>query len=119
MAVVLVKTVEEVCSLCSRRLANPWTLGREREIDERIAWITEKVRRRNEKVGMLNVTRKLRARRGRSVEQLEEEVARVDRGIEERGDRGIEERVEYIFEGSGAGIVEGSDRRMCGSECQG
>ena len=50
-------------------------MGREREIEERFEGITDRVRRKNERVGMLNATRRLRARRGRGVEQLEDEVA--------------------------------------------
>ena len=52
-------------------------MGREREIDERIEVITEKVRSRNEKVEKLNARRRLRARRGTGVAQLEDEVAKV------------------------------------------
>ena len=37
---VLVKTVEEVCGLGNRGVASPWTVGREREIEERIEGIT-------------------------------------------------------------------------------
>ena len=77
VAEVLVKTVEEVCGLGNRGVASPWTVGREREIEERIEGITEKVRRRNERVGILNARRRLRARRGRGVEQLEDEVGRI------------------------------------------
>ena len=47
VADVLVKTVEEVCGLGNRGVASPWTVGREREIEERIEGITERVRRRN------------------------------------------------------------------------
>ena len=50
VAEVLVKTV---CGLGNKGVASPWTVGREREIEERIEWITERVRRRNERVGML------------------------------------------------------------------
>ena len=42
-------------------------MGREREIEERIEGITERVKRRNERVGLLNARRRLRARRGRGV----------------------------------------------------
>ena len=41
MAEVLVKTVEEVCGLGSKGVTGPWTVGREREIEERIEGITE------------------------------------------------------------------------------
>ena len=74
---MLVKTVEDVCGINSKGMASPCTVGKEREIEKRIEGITERVRRRNEWVGMLNVWRKLRARRGRGVEQLEDEVARI------------------------------------------
>ena len=60
VAEVLVKTVEEVCGLSSKwggGGASPWTVRREREIEERTEGITEKVRRRNERVGMLNARR--------------------------------------------------------------
>ena len=83
VAEVLVKTVEEVCGLGNRGVASPWTVGREREIEERIEGITERVRRRNERVGMLNARRILRARRGRGVEQLEDEVGRIRGDIKE------------------------------------
>ena len=33
---MLVKTLEEVCSLSSKGLTSPWTVGTEREIEERI-----------------------------------------------------------------------------------
>ena len=45
------KTVEEVCGLSSKEVASPRKVGREREIEERIEGITERVRRRNERVG--------------------------------------------------------------------
>ena len=81
VAEVLEKTVEEVCGLGSKGVASPWTVRREREILERIEGITEKVRRRNERVGMLNARRRLRARRSWGVEQLEDDVARIRREI--------------------------------------
>ena len=68
MAEVLVKIVEEMCGLSSKGVASPLTVGREREIEERIEGITEKVRRRNERGGMLNAWKRLKARRGRGVE---------------------------------------------------
>ena len=75
---MLVKTAEEVCcGLGNRVVASPWTVGREREIEERIEGITERVMRRNERAGLLNARRRLRARRGRGVEQLEDEVGRI------------------------------------------
>ena len=77
------KTVENVCGLSSKGEASPWTVGREREIEERIEGITERVRRRNERVGMLKARRRLRARRGSSVEQLEDEVAWIRGEIKE------------------------------------
>ena len=54
----------------------------EREIEERIEGIP-KGERRNERVGMLNARRRLRARRGRGVEQLEDEVGRIRGEIKE------------------------------------
>ena len=65
---MLVKTVEEVCGLGSREVASPWTVGRKREIEERIEGITERVRRRTERVGILNARRRPRARRVRGME---------------------------------------------------
>ena len=60
-------------------------MGREREIEERIEGITERVRRRNERVGLLNARRRLRARRSRGVEQLEDEVGRIRGGLRKQG----------------------------------
>ena len=116
VAEVLVKTVEEVCGLGSREVASPWTVGREREIEERIEGITERVRRRNERVGMLNARRRLRARRGRGVEQLEDEVARIRVEIKEARKelKRFLKRLKRELWGGGGG-----DRRMRGSECHG
>ena len=83
VAEVLVKSVKEVCGLGNRGVASQWTVGREREIEERIEGIVERVRRRNERVGMLNARRRLRARRGKGVEQMEDEVAWIRGEIKE------------------------------------
>ena len=77
------KTAEEVSDQSSKGVASPWILGREREIEERIEGIIERVRGRNERVGMLNARRRLRARRGRGMEQLEDEEARIRGEIKE------------------------------------
>ena len=85
VAEVLVKTVEEVCGLRNWGVASAWTVGREREIEERIEGITERVRRKNERVELLNARRRLRARRGRGVEQLEDKVGRIRGRLRKRG----------------------------------
>ena len=72
-----------MCGLGSKGVASPWKVGREREIEERIEGITERVRRRNERVGMLNARRRLRARRGRGLEQLEDGVAMIRGEVKE------------------------------------
>ena len=101
------------CGLSSRGVTSPRTMARKREIGEKIEGITEKLRRRNEKVGMLNARRRQKARRSRGVEQR-----RRWRGLEGRS-RKRSESVEEIFEGFGAWILARSDRRMWGSECPG
>ena len=63
---------------------------------------------------MLNVRRRLRARRGRGVEQLENEVGRIRGEIKE-----ARKELKRFLKWLEREWWRGGDRRMRGSKCQG
>lgn len=84
VAEVMVESAEEVCGRLKKEIANPWTIGREEEIEEKVERIRERVNRRNERMDVLNARRRLRVRRGgRGVEEMEVELERVRGEVKE------------------------------------
>ena len=85
VAKVMTETAEEVCGVMRRELANPWTVGREEEIQGYIERIRQKVRRRDEQLNVMNAMRRLRVRRGgrRGLDHLEAERERLKTEVKE------------------------------------
>ena len=61
---VMNEAAEEVCGLESGRVANPWMIGHEREVNEMREEIERLITERNSMQERINARRKLRARRG-------------------------------------------------------
>ena len=59
---VMVQAAREVCGEVTRPVANPWTIGHEREVNELQERVKAAVRTRNELVSVWNARRRLRAR---------------------------------------------------------
>ena len=61
---VMNEAAEEVCGLESGRVANPWIIGHEREVNEMREEIGRLISERNSMQERINARRRLRARRG-------------------------------------------------------
>ena len=61
---VMNEAAEEVCGLESGRVANPWMIGHEREVNERREEIERLISERNSMQVRVNARRRLRVRRG-------------------------------------------------------
>ena len=67
------EAAEEVCDLESARVANPWMIGHEREVNEMREEIYRLISESNSKQERINARRRLRVRRGGG------ELARLER----------------------------------------
>jgi hypothetical protein len=76
MTKVMMQAAREVCGVVTREVANPWTVGREEEVESLQQRVKVAVRERNEKVRVWNARLRLRARRGDRERELEVERAR-------------------------------------------
>ena len=59
----MITAAKEVCGVTKRRVVNPWTIGKEEEIDRRKERIKVAVRSRNEKIQEMEARKRLRPRR--------------------------------------------------------
>ena len=59
---VMVRAAREVCGESDRGVSNPWVIGHEEEIEERMTRVNEAVNVRNDRMNALNARRRLRTR---------------------------------------------------------
>ena len=85
VANILVDSAMEVCGRETKELANPWTVGREREIEELKEKIKQKVESRERHRDVINARRRLRVRAGREGDMgaLLEEYERLKGEVKE------------------------------------
>ena len=95
---VMNEAAEEVCGLESGRVANPWMIGHEREVNEMREEIERLISERNSMQERINARRRLRARRGGG------ELARLERAIGT-----CEAEYEAVSEESGERMVARED----------